>query len=255
MVYWMASFYGKKGIFVQKLSHNDHIDLYRHLAYCAVGGFFGCYAVLVHGGIMGNAQTVNLLELLLDALRGDLYAVALHFGALVLYVLGTTLTVFLPHWWGWDMHYISPAVTAAAAVTAAFLPAELNPVVALYPVFFAMSVQWSSFGGARGFYSSTIFSTNNTKQASLSLANYLCDHDRAHLRKMKFFLLTLLCFHVGAAAAYFAVTWWYIRGALAVLPFIVWAGVLSVCERRHEALAAEPEDDAADAAAQPTSNA
>ena len=38
----------------------------------------------------------------------------------------------------------------------------LDPVVALYPVFFAMSIQWSSFAGARGFYSSTIFSTNNT---------------------------------------------------------------------------------------------
>lgn len=83
---------------MQKLSRNDHIDLYRHLAYCAVGGFFGCYAVLIHSGVMGNAQTVNLIELLLDALRGDLHAVLLHLGALVLYVLGTMLTVLLPHW-------------------------------------------------------------------------------------------------------------------------------------------------------------
>lgn len=52
---------------MQKLSHNDHIDLYRHLAFCTVGGFFGCYAVLIHSGVMGNAQTVNLIELLLDA--------------------------------------------------------------------------------------------------------------------------------------------------------------------------------------------
>ena len=93
---------------MRKLSQNDHIDLYRHLALCVVGGFFGCYAVLVHGGIMGNAQTVNLLELLLDALRGDLYAVSLHLGALVLYVAGTMLTVFLPHWLGWDMHHVPP---------------------------------------------------------------------------------------------------------------------------------------------------
>lgn len=63
----MGGFYGKKVISVEKLSRNDHIDLYRHLAFSAVGGFFGCHAVLVHGGIMGNAQTVNLLELLLDA--------------------------------------------------------------------------------------------------------------------------------------------------------------------------------------------
>lgn len=124
---------------MQKLSRNDHIDLYRHLAFCAVGGFFGCYAVLIHSGVMGNAQTVNLIELLLDALRGDLHAVLLHLGALVLYVLGTMLTVLLPHWWGWDMHYVSPVITAAAAVAVAFLPETLNVVVALYPIFFAMA--------------------------------------------------------------------------------------------------------------------
>lgn len=136
---------------MQKLSRNDHIDLYRHLSFCAVGGFFGCYAVLIHSGVMGNAQTVNLIELLLDALRGDLHAVLLHLGALVLYVLGTMLTVLLPHWWGWDMHYVSPVITAAAAVTVAFLPETLNVVVALYPIFFAMSIQWSSFGAPAAF--------------------------------------------------------------------------------------------------------
>lgn len=236
---------------MQKLYQDDHIDLYRHLAFCVVGGFFGGYAVLIHGGIMGNAQTVNLVELLLDALRGDPYAVLLHFIALVLYVLGTMLTVLLPHLWGWDMHFVSPAVTAAAAVILAFLPAELNAVVALYPIFFAMSIQFSSFGGARGFYSSTIFSTNNTKQFSLSAANYLCDHDRAHLRKLKFFLLTLVCYHVGVTVSYYAVTLWYIRGALAVLPFILWATLLASCERRHEELAEEPESEDADSKAHP----
>lgn len=127
-------------------------------------------------------------------------------------------------------------------------------MVALYPVFFAMSIQWSSFAGARGFYSSTIFSTNNTKQTSLALANYLCDGDKAHLRKLWFYFFTLLSFHTGAAAAFFAVKWWYIRGALAVLPFIAWAYFLAVCERRHEALADEPET-IPDNTAQPTSNA
>ena len=181
---------------MQKLSHNDHIDLYRHLSFCAVGGFFGCYAVLIHSGVMGNAQTVNLIELLLDALRGDLHAVLLHLSALVLYVLGTMLTGAAAPLVGLDMHYVSPVITAAAAVAVAFLPETLNVVVALYPIFFAMSIQWSSFGGARGF-TAPPSSPNNTKQTSLRLANYLCDHDRAHLRKLKVFALTLLCFHIA----------------------------------------------------------
>ena len=93
-----------------------------------------------------------------------------------------------------------------------------------------------------------------SRKTSLALANYLCDKDRAHLRKLWFYFFTLLSFHAGAAAAYFAVKWWYIRGALAVLPFIAWAYFLAVCERRHEALADEPET-IPDNTAQPTSNA
>ena len=88
---------------MKKLSENDHIDFYRHLAFCAVGGFFGCYAVLVHSGVMGNAQTMNLLELVIDLLRWQLPDMLLHLGALALYVLGTMLTVLLPHRWGVDM--------------------------------------------------------------------------------------------------------------------------------------------------------
>lgn len=136
---------------MKKLSENDHIDFYRHLAFCAVGGFFGCYAVLVHSGVMGNAQTMNLLELVIDLLRWQLPDMLLHLGALALYVLGTMLTVLLPHRWGVDMHRASPLITAAMAVVLFLLPPELDPVVALYPIFFAMSIQWSSFAGARGF--------------------------------------------------------------------------------------------------------
>ena len=109
---------------MEKLSHNDHIDLYRHLAFCVVGGFFGGYAVLVHSGIMGNAQTVNLLELLMDFLRADGHGILLHTGALVIYILGTMSTVLLPHWLGADMHLVSPWITAAAAVMAAPAPAD-----------------------------------------------------------------------------------------------------------------------------------
>ena len=238
---------------MEKLSHNDHIDLYRHLAFCVVGGFFGGYAVLVHSGIMGNAQTVNLLELLMDYLRADGHGILLHTGALLIYILGTMSTVLLPHWLGADMHLVSPWVTAAAAVTVSLLPPDTTAVLALYPVFFAMSVQWSSFAGARGFYSATIFSTNNTKQASLALANYLCDHDRAHLRKMWFYLATLGCFHIGASWAFCAVKWWFTKGSLAVLPLVAWGYFLAVCERRHEEAASVPEDEDADSDAQPTS--
>lgn len=74
------------------------IDFCRHLSFAVVGGFFAAYAILCRSGRHGNAQTVNLLELLIDALFGRGLNVLLHLGALALYVLGTMLTVLLPHW-------------------------------------------------------------------------------------------------------------------------------------------------------------
>lgn len=82
---------------------NENADLYRHLTFASVGGFFGAYAILCRSGILASAQTMNLLELTLNALRGDAVAVLLHLGALVLYVAGTMMTVLLPHFFGVDM--------------------------------------------------------------------------------------------------------------------------------------------------------
>ena len=183
------------------LYKRKNIDWYRHLAFACVGGFFGAYAIMCRGGVMGSAQTVNLLELVIDALYGRGFNVLEHFGAFAIYVIGTMLTVLLPFKWGVNMRRLSPIITAAAAVGECFIPAETEVVLALYPIFFAMSVQWSSFRGARNFYSSTIFSTNNTKQASLALAEYMCTKNRDQLLRMGFFLSTLLCFHIGAVWA------------------------------------------------------
>ena len=49
----------------QKLLPIDHC---RHLAFAAVGGFFGGYALLCRGGILGSSQTMNLLELVFTML-------------------------------------------------------------------------------------------------------------------------------------------------------------------------------------------
>lgn len=220
------------------LYKRKNIDWYRHLAFACVGGFFGAYAIMCRGGVMGSAQTMNLLELVIDALYGRGFNVLEHFGAFAVYVIGTMLTIVLPFKWGVNMRRLSPIITAAAAVGECFIPAETEVVVALYPIFFAMSVQWSSFRGARSFYSSTIFSTNNTKQASLALAEYLCTKNKDQLLRMGFFLSTLLCFHIGAAIGVGASHFWGIRGALWSLPLLVWAFFLVTQEEKSEAIQA-----------------
>ena len=210
------------------------IDFCRHLSFAVVGGFFAAYAILCRSGVMGNAQTVNLLELLIDALFGRGLNVLLHLGALALYVLGTMLTVLLPHWFRLDIRRTAPVVDALAAVVLGFLPAEMPVTLALYPIFFAMSVQWGAFNGAQGFNSSTIFSTNNTKQTSLALAHYLCEKDPMYLAKCWFYAATLLCFHLGATLSFFAVKLWGLRASWCVIPLAAWAYSMVCCEAKSE---------------------
>lgn len=126
------------------MSRSPNIDWYRHLSFAAVGGFFAAYAILLRMGVMANAQTLNLLELLLNSLRGNWSSVLLHTGALVIYMLGTMSTVILPHLFGWNMRRVCPLIDAACAVLLAFFPEDMSILPSLYPIFFAMSVQWSS---------------------------------------------------------------------------------------------------------------
>lgn len=213
---------------------SKNIDWYRHLSFAAVGGFFAAYAILLRMGIMANAQTLNLLELLLSSLRCHWSEVLMHLGALAMYVLGTMSTVILPHLFGWDMRRVCPIIDALCAVLLAFLPAEMPVIPSLYPIFFAMSVQWSSFTGAQDHISSTIFSTNNTKQASLSLARHLCTREQGQIRRMWFYVSTILCFHAGATVAYFSVLLLEVKCSLCVLPLIGWAYYMVVCEDRSQ---------------------
>lgn len=158
----------------------------------------------------------------------------LHIGALVLYVTGTMLTVLLPHYLKVDMQRAVPFVDALACIILCFIPADANPMLGLYPIFFAMSIQWSSFSGAKGYTSSTIFSTNNVKQASLAFASYITDGDRKHIDKLLFYVFTILAFSLGSAVSFIAVLFMGTKGAWVNIILIVNAYYMVVCEEGYK---------------------
>lgn len=218
-------------------------DVLRHLSFAMVGGFFGAYAIL-RTGILASAQTMNLLELVIAALRGEGFTSLLHIGIFFLYVLSVMLTVLLPRLLHIDNRMLAAPIDALCALIMGLLPADTNVLLSLYPVFFAMAFQWSSFSGAHGFVSATIFSTNNTKQASLAFAEFLCDRDRTHFIKMRFYLLTLLSFHIGAAIAFFSVRFWDLRGVWVNIPLAAVALIALLNEKRWQKLHPQAESPA-----------
>ena len=62
-----------------------------------------------------------------------------------------------------------------------------------------MPFQWCTFKAPGGYNSSTIFSTNNLRQFTTAVTQFLMKKDNAQCDKAKFYGMTLLSFHTGAA--------------------------------------------------------
>ena len=216
--------YTKQDKLIAMLHHNMAI----------FGGFMAVYAILNRCDFMGNAQTSNLIYLVLAILGTDFRAVLIRLVAVLIYMLGAICYVLVKNKTKLSVQYVGVLVDAVSVFLLALIPEEANPIVALYPIFFAMSFQWNAFPGSYGYVSSTIFSTNNTRQVSLALGEYLCDHKKKHLHKAGFFLGSLAGFHIGVAAGYFATKFFGLEGIWFDLIFLVPAAILIYCANAEE---------------------
>lgn len=221
------------------MKENLRPDFYRHLSLSAVGGFFGGYAMLCHSDMLASAQTMNLLELEMGLLRGEPRAVIIHLGALFIYICGTALTVLLPRYYHVSARHAVPIINALAALILGILPDSIYGFLALYPIFFAMSFQWSAFSGARGYNSSSIFSTNNTKQATLAFTEYVCGGKPEQLSKALFYTAVLIAFHVGAAISFYSVKGFGIKGAWCNFALIALSALAILHEEKSKLTEAE----------------
>lgn len=196
------------------------ITRFLHYNMAVFGGFLACYAVMLRSDFLGNAQTANLLYLVVALIGKDVNEFILRVFAVLIYVLAAVLYVIVKKKTSLNIKYVSIAIDIIAALVLAVIPENANSILALYPIFFAMSFQWNSFPGSEGYTSSTIFSTNNLRQASLSFGEFLCDKDEKHLHKMFFFLGSLAGFHLGVFFSYFAVKMFRVQG--------VWFGLIPI---------------------------
>lgn len=119
-----------------------------------------------------------------------------------------------------QLQICSIAIDAAACLGLAWIPAETDPILALYPMFFATAVQWVAYSQAAGYNCSTIFSTNNLRQFTEGITEYFCTGETEQLRKLKFYGRTLVCFHLGAAWGWWCVNRWGIPGIYGCLPLL-----------------------------------
>lgn len=179
-----------------------------HYTMSFIGGIFAIYALLEHSNVFGSAETSNMILLVENLLNFNPFYLLIRIGSLLVYALGIILTVWMAKYHTDIQKRICMIIDCFAALILGFLPENINPIIALYPVAFAMSIQWCSFRGVRENPSATTFSTGNFRQLVTLVFNYTTERKKEDLFRIKFYLLTMLSFHAGVASIY--IVWPYL---------------------------------------------
>lgn len=173
-----------------------------YLASC-IAGFLGLFPMVNLAGLFGSAQTSNLIETVLAALAGNGRGFLLHGTGVLLYMGAIVLATVISRQQKINMKFATMLVDTITAFILWRYPVDLPVIAYLYPTFFAMAFHWCAFGGAYGFVSATIFSTNNFRMFISALIERIFYRNKAYGLKAKFFGLTLLSFHTGIVTSWF----------------------------------------------------
>lgn len=120
-----------------------------HYTMSVFGGFFANYSLLEYCNVFGSAETSNMILLVKDLLHWDPVHILIRVVSLMVYASGITTTLWISKRCPSVQKRVCIAVDCIAALILGCLPQNINPVIALYPVGFSMSIQWCTFRGGR----------------------------------------------------------------------------------------------------------
>ncbi len=170
-----------------------------HFAASMIGGFWGGYTIFNHMDIFGNAQTGNLIKMVLEMCQGDFTFVGFMLLSFLIYCGGNVFYVLVRRRVKISMKIVSLICSSAAVILIGAIPFVRSDFIACYPIVFVAPIQWNAFKIAGGNSSSTIFSSNNVRQAAILTTNFVLTKDRKTGGRAAFYWLTLLSFHIGVA--------------------------------------------------------
>ena len=106
-----------------------------HHAMAAAGGFFGVYALLTRGGTFGSSETSNLIYLVVSGLDGTWGSVLVRLGGTACYIAGIVFAVLFRRSGNMArLRWGAMGIDLAACLLLARIPAETDPILALYPM-------------------------------------------------------------------------------------------------------------------------
>lgn len=217
----------------------DEFRVKLHCSMALVGGFIGAYALLTRHDVFGNAQTSNLIWLVMCILGKSWSDVIIRLGGLGIYILGIVTATLWPKMTKIDVHVLAVVIDTMCLICLGMLPKEMNIIISLYPVFFAAAVQWCAFPGVYGYNCSTIFSTNNLKQFTTASVEYFCTKNEKFAQKAKFYGSVLLSYHLGVVIEFLLYQRFLVQSAYFGLFFVaVTTGFVYTEQKRLKAMTA-----------------
>ncbi len=189
------------------------------MALCLAGGICGCYGVVAFG-TFACGETGNLLHLWSSVANGNIVDILLRGLTLGMFVLGIALAAVLPDWFGkkrWQT--ICLGCEILLTLCAMLLP-DIHFLIQLAPLFLLAALQYHTFNHCEGLAAATVFCSNNIRQSTLGIVEWVRKKDPEAFHRFKIFGLAVLSYSIGAifCAALFPVIG---RGVL-VLPFCIY---------------------------------
>lgn len=187
---------------------------------CIVGGFLDAYTYVARGQVFANAQTGNIILLVLNLCSGEGVSSLRYLVPIVFFILGVMLSeLFLAiekNRNDFKGHTLLLAVEAVVLVAVGFMPSGDWDLIANATVSFAAAVQFNSFRKMDNLTYATSFCTGNLRSMTAHLFHAIHGRDKNSLIAGVKYFVNILFFALGVLIGYYVTSWLGINAAFAV---------------------------------------
>lgn len=197
------------------------------LCLCFIGGFLDAYTYVSRGGVFANAQTGNIILLILGLASGEGAAALRYLIPIMFFIVGVILSELLKSvrkneagsFWG---HCCIICAEIILLVLVGCLPAGFSDMIVNALVSLVAAIQFNSFRKMEGLPFATAFCTGNLRSMTEYLHKFIFKKDKQAIRICLKYFLFIASFAAGVLGGY------YMTAILAGHAVFISAGILAL---------------------------
>lgn len=198
---------------------------------CFVGGFLDAYTYLTRGGVFANAQTGNLILLVIGLARGDGVTALRYLFPILVFCLGVFASQLFLHLGkkrhhDFSGHAVILLTEIVVLVLVGFLPVQIPDAVVNALISFVAAIQYDNFRRMEGMAVATAFCTGNLRSATEQIFHSFTNRDTKPLFSALKYFLIIFGFLLGVFCGYFAATAFggrsaFLAAAILLIPLLL----------------------------------